>query len=184
MFATVLLAAALAQPAADANALTVLRPQHRAIGDLIVAAAERIPEADYAFKPTPDVRSVGELLLHVAGVQYFGCSFVAGTKAATPALISKNAKMDSGPVAERPTKAQIIEAVRESFRFCQETLGQVTVETANRIVKVPFLSPLLGFSEAPAHALEVYNLTHTWEHYGNLVTYMRLKGRVPPTSAK
>src|SRR5437868_14814252 len=78
----VLLAAplAFAQPkATDAAAATAnptsmsLKGNYERVKKFLVAAAEEMPPADYAFKPTPDVRSFGQLIGHLADAQYMFC---------------------------------------------------------------------------------------------------------------
>ena len=133
----------------------------------ILTAAEKMPEEHYAFRPTPDVRSFGELLGHIANAQYSFCT--APRKVANP---------NQGNNIEKTatTKAALTAALKEAFAFCDSAyeladagLTEMT-KSGQREVAVGY--PL------------TFNVAHNFEHYGNIVTYMRLKGLVPPSSEK
>ena len=130
---------------------------------ILLRAAETMPEASYAFKPTPKVRSYGEVVAHIADSQYVFCSVVLGVKNPAPA-IEKN----------KTSKAELLAALKESFLYCDKAYDGMTDATATEMVKLHGGSPKLG-------VLTINNI-HSTEHYGNLVTYLRLKDIVPPTS--
>ena len=125
-----------------------------------------MPEEHYAFKPTPDVRSFGELLGHIANAQYQFCAPVK--KAANPNQdnIEKTAT----------TKAALTAALTEAFAFC-DPLYDLPDSGLTEMVK-------MGQREAAAGYGLTFNVAHNFEHYGNIVTYMRLKGLVPPSSQR
>ena len=160
--------AALAQAPATAlaNPLTTSeRGFYGIVSGSVIAAAEKMPEENYAFKPTPDVRSFGQLVGHVADAQWGFCSTATGESAA-PKNIEKTIT----------SKADLVTALKEAVAYCNKTY------TAMTDVKGAELTKFMNFNLARLTVLSV-NSAHADEHYGNMVTYMRLKGLVPPTSA-
>jgi uncharacterized damage-inducible protein DinB len=132
----------------------------------IVKAAEQMPEEHYSFKPTADVRSFGELVGHVANANYMICSRASGAESPNKANIEKTVT----------DKAALTKAVAESFAFCEaqyDALGAKAPETID----------LFGMKMPRLNVLQ-FNVAHDMEHYGNIVTYMRLKGLVPPSSQR
>jgi uncharacterized damage-inducible protein DinB len=131
--------------------------------DDVLKSADKIPENLWSFKPTPEVRTIGQLFAHIADAQYEFCGPVAGGKA--PDSIEENVK----------TKAGIVAALNKAFAYCDSGLAQLNDTTAVQIKE------FFG-RKMTALGLFDFNTAHTMEHYGNLVTYMRLKGIVPPSS--
>jgi uncharacterized damage-inducible protein DinB len=132
----------------------------------ILKAAEQVPEEMYAFKPTPDIRSLGQLFGHIADANFQICSIASGQK---PEM--------SNIEKSKTTKADLRDALAASFKFCEAAFDGLTGARASETVKffLPGTHTRLG-------AL-AFNTAHDFEHYGNVVTYMRLKGLVPPSSA-
>jgi uncharacterized damage-inducible protein DinB len=130
----------------------------------VVAAAEKMPEASYSFKPTPEVRSFGELVGHTADAQGFFCATAAGEK---PPM--------SGAEKTKTTKADLVQAVKDAVAYCDKVYTGMTDEHAKELVK------MMGMEMAKLTVLSV-NTAHLDEHYGNMVTYMRIRGLVPPSS--
>ena len=128
----------------------------------IMKSAEKMPEENFAFKPTPDVRSFGDVLGHIADAQYLFCSAVLGEKAPE----SKSEK-------SWKTKAGLIEDLKTAFAYCDKAYAEST--DAAKAIK------FFGRDSTVINTLD-FNTAHNFEHYGNLVTYMRLKGIVPPSS--
>ena len=162
-------AVALAQdPAKPApppiTASTGLKNLYTSVRSWITRAAEAMPEEHYAFKPTPDVRSFGELLGHVANTQYNFCA--APRKMASPNKdnIEKTAT----------TKAAIVAALKTAFEFCDPAYNLADAGLTEMVKS--------GEREVAAGFGLTFNVAHNFEHYGNMVTYMRLKGMVPPSS--
>lgn len=152
--------------AQDANPLTAAtRAQHNLIKGNIVKAAAKMPEADYAFAPTPEVRTLGRLFGHIANANYMICAAAAGEKSPSTSNIEQTAT----------TKAAITSALDAAFAYCDGVYDKMTDTTG--IEKVKYF---LG--EQPKLAVLAFNNAHNMEHYGNVVTYMRLKGVVPPSS--
>ena len=136
----------------------------------IKESAEQMPEANYGFKPTPEVRSFGAILAHVAGASYVFCASARGEK---PPF----AEGDFEKTAT--TKAAIVKATNDAIAYCDGAFSSLTDATAGQMVDGPFG----GGRVARANPL-VGQIGHDNEHYGNLVTYFRIKGLVPPSSKR
>lgn len=136
------------------------------IKDWVMRSAEKMPEENYSFKPTEAVRSYGQIIGHVADVQYMFCSTVRGEK--NPGL-----KIEQ----TRKTKPELITALKEAFAYCDQAYETMTDATGVQMVK-------LGPADIPKLSVLSVNIAHGALHYGNLVTYMRLKNIVPPSSER
>jgi uncharacterized damage-inducible protein DinB len=139
---------------------------YEGIRNNITRAADKMPEENYSFKPTPDVRSFGQLIGHVADAQYLFCSQVKGEQKAPP-----------GVEKSKTTKADLAAALKEAFAYCDAAHDGLTDAQAMDKVK------LFGRERSKLGTL-YFNSSHNNEHYGNIVTYMRLKGLVPPSSER
>lgn len=150
-------------------------PLSRALGEHwngakgnLVASADQMPEAEYGFKPVDSVRSFGAILAHVAGANYVFCAPALGTKSPyAEDHFEKTAK----------SKPEIVKALRESVAFCDKAFTALTDRTAGEMVPSAF-----GSGQTSRASALVGNIGHLQEHYGNLVTYFRIKGLVPPSS--
>jgi len=136
----------------------------------IVESAEQMPEANYAFKPVDNVRSFGQILAHVADSNYYYCARAKGEVAPSP---------DGKFEKELTAKAAIVKALAASVAYCDGVYQSLTEASATEMVTppgarnaIPRAQPLLS------------NAAHNVEHYGNLVTYFRLKGMVPPSTKR
>lgn len=144
----------------------------------LAASAEKMPEANYAFKPTPEVMSFGELLGHVADTHFFYCSRVKGEK-------NPN---DGNEIQKKATKAEIQKGLADSIAYCGAIYKEMTDAKALEPLPAPVpppAAPPAGQAQAPPPpklGRLMGNVTHDWEHYGNVVTYLRIKGLVPPSS--
>jgi uncharacterized damage-inducible protein DinB len=132
----------------------------------ITKSAEQVPEADYAFKPTPAVRSFGQLVGHVADSNYMICGAAASEK--PPAASVEKTKT---------TKADLQKALADSFAYCDKVFAGMSDAKGTEAVN------FFG-NQQPRLNVLAFNTAHDFEHYGNIVTYMRLKGMVPPSSQK
>jgi uncharacterized damage-inducible protein DinB len=134
----------------------------------IVESAEQMPEADYSFKPADNVRTFGQILAHVADSNYFYCARSKGEAPPVPdGTLEKTAT----------TKAAIVKALGESVAYCDAVYAALTPVSAAEMVKtgnnqIPRVQPLFA------------NVSHNVEHYGNLVTYFRIKRMVPPSTKR
>lgn len=155
-----------AQPAGVAPHVAILKAQAEAIRSLVVRTAEKVPEELYAFKPTPEVRSLGALLGHIADGNNLLCGMAAGGKAAPDQSNEK-----------KTTRADLVAALKASYEACDKVFAATTDANATTPVD------LFGQAQTRLGMLAFTN-SHMWEHYGNLVTYMRLKNIVPPSSER
>ena len=162
-FATPLLAQAPAKQPDFMVATMQMGAQH--IRSMFTIAADSMSEADYAFKPTPEVRSFGQLLAHVAQANYDFCSSALGERA--PATEIEKTKT---------TRADIQQVLAASLDFCDRAFTSMQDETNARTPR-PFRK-----SQLPALALLNFRNYHALLHWGNAITYMRLRGKVPPSA--
>jgi uncharacterized damage-inducible protein DinB len=145
-----------------------VKVMHGMVAHNLVAAAEKMPEAEYAFKPTPDVRSFAELVGHVANANFYFCSMAKGE--ASPAKTN---------FEKATAKADLVKGITDAIAYCDAAYSSIT--DASFAEKIKAALPVLG-PENPRGAVLTFNVAHNNEHYGNIVTYMRLKGHVPPSS--
>jgi uncharacterized damage-inducible protein DinB len=131
---------------------------------IMLASAEKMPEESYSFKPVDSVRNYGQLVGHLADAQYLFCSMALGEKNPSP-----------GIEKSKTSKADLIAALKEAEAYCDKAYDTMTDASGAQMVK------LFG-NDAPKLDVLVVNNMHNMEHYGNMVTYMRIKGIVPPTS--
>jgi uncharacterized damage-inducible protein DinB len=122
-----------------------------------------MPEENYAFKASPDVRSFGQLVGHVADANFMFAAMAAGEKP-TPREIEKT----------KTSKADLVAALKESFAAADKAFGMSDADLATA-------TKLFG-ADTNRYAVVGLLIGHDWEHYGNMVTYMRIKGIVPPSS--
>jgi uncharacterized damage-inducible protein DinB len=130
----------------------------------VLKSAEEMPEENYSFKPEATVRSFGQLVAHVADAQYEFCSAVVG-----------DGKQPPGIEKSKTSKAEIIAALKEAFSYCDQAYNGMTDAQAAEVVQ------FFGHKASKLTILD-FNSGHNMEHYGNMVTYLRIKGLVPPSS--
>jgi uncharacterized damage-inducible protein DinB len=131
--------------------------------NFVAQALEQTPESLFTFKPTPEVRSLGALFAHVADGEHLFCSLALGEP-----------MMDSAVEKAKKTKAELIQALKDAAAHCEKAYGQT--DAAGQIP-----ASFFGQSVNRMFLLNM-NGAHDYEHYGNIVTYLRLKGIVPPSS--
>jgi uncharacterized damage-inducible protein DinB len=173
---------AMAQPPAQGAGATAdpfskaLKASFDTVSRYLAGSAEKMPEANFAFKPTPEVRSFGEIVGHVANTHYSYCSRIKGEK-------NPN---EGNDLEKKTAKADIVKALNDSIAYCAAAYDTMTDAKAVELMAPP--AAPAGMPARPAAApaprlrLLLGNVTHDQEHYGNLVTYLRLKGLVPPSS--
>ena len=132
----------------------------------IIDVAEAMPEEKYAYKPTPEISTFRDQLVHVAGIVQRFTDSAKGTKSA-----------EHPPTAM--TKAEVIALLKQTSQTGQETLGSLTDAQLLESVKFPFGDRMVTrytFWQGPLYQLR--------NHHGQLVVYLRLNGIVPPTTAR
>jgi uncharacterized damage-inducible protein DinB len=154
-----------AQAAPPANPITASeRGFYSFVSSAVVAAAQKMPEENYSFKPTPEVRSFGQIVGHVADASYMFCSQTLGEP--TPS---------KGIEKTKTAKADLVAALKDAVAYCNKSFDSMTDTKGSQMVK------FMSFDIAKLTLFSI-NTAHTDEHYGNMVTYLRIKGIVPPTS--
>jgi uncharacterized damage-inducible protein DinB len=170
-FVTAVVTSATVQ-AQPANPLTAgARRTYDIIKGYIIKSAAKMPEENYTFKPTPDVRSFGQIVGHIADANYGFCSAVSGEKPPLGGFAPDAVSIEK----TKTSKADLEKALADSFAFCDKVHAGMTDAAGAAMIKF-FTGEMAKLS-----ILE-FNTHHDFEHYGNLVTYMRLKGIVPPSS--
>ena len=164
-----------AQGAAPSNPLSAwLHGNFQHGKNFIARAAEAMPEDVYGMRPGPqmEVRTFGQLLGHLAIFNYLYCSDAKGEK--NPAQGKDFEKL--------ATKAELVKALNDSFNYCDSVYAGVTDASLSQTISATTDSgdkvPALRGSRLIA------NISHNQEHYGNIVTYMRIKSMVPPSSMR
>jgi uncharacterized damage-inducible protein DinB len=150
---------------------TSVNKMHMTIRRNLIEAADAMPAADYAFKPTPQVRSFAELLGHMAMANYFFCSMARDE--ASPSKVDIERTISD--------KAAMTKALGDALNYCDTVYKETTDANANQMVKVPGPG---GATETTRAQVLMFNTTHNNEHYGNVILYLRLKNIVPPSTAR
>ncbi|HEU4827939.1 MAG TPA: DinB family protein [Gemmatimonadales bacterium] len=132
----------------------------------ITMAAEEAPDSVYAFRPTPEVRTFGQLVAHVAGAQHLICG----------AAMNEDGGAENQIEEKNLSKAEIVAALKKSTEYCRKAYAQTDAAAQGA-------TRLFGQEQTRLHALTL-NATHNGEHYGNMVTYLRINGIVPPSSRR
>jgi uncharacterized damage-inducible protein DinB len=165
ILALTLVAAPSAALAQNPNPLTAnAKVQFGALSGFVVRSAEKVPEGLYNFRPVAEVRTMSELFGHVADAMFFMCSTAAGTKPPRTGIEKETAK----PL--------LVAALKEGVSYCNSVYDGMTDQKGAETVAFVF-GP-----NTPRLSVLYFVVSHTYEHYGNLVTYMRLNKIVPPSS--
>jgi uncharacterized damage-inducible protein DinB len=143
--------------------VNAIRPLYERVKDLYMQSADVASDELFAYRPAEDTRSFAELLGHVAGASYSFCSAALGED-----------NPNSTDFENTTGKAELKKALAEGFAYCDRAYAMSeskAMEDAN----------LFGREGSRLWVL-IFNVTHDSEHYGNLVTYFRANGQVPPSS--
>ena len=131
----------------------------------ILRSAEKMPEENYAFRPVARVRTFGQVLGHIAQEQYlYFCAPVKGEQKSVDIERTKTAKSD------------LIAALKDSFAYCDSVYDKMTDAEAMGTVNT-------GGSKSMKLRLLWMNIVRDESHYGNLMTHLRMKRIVPPSTA-
>lgn len=153
-----------AAPVVTSPATQAVKAQFEIIKGVLNKTAAKVGEELYSFKPTPEVRSLGQLIGHIADSQFGICAAAAGQQ-----------PPQSGIEKGKTSKAELSKALADSSAYCDTVLAGMNDTKGMESIKF-FTGP------TPRLFVLTFNIAHSYEHYGNLVTYMRLKGIVPPSS--
>jgi uncharacterized damage-inducible protein DinB len=152
-------------PAGDPQ-INAVKVQYGLAKNWVTKASDKMSEELYGFQPTPEVRTYGKVLAHVADANYFICAMSKGEK--SPMEMQSIEKT-------KTTKADIQKALADSYTYCEGAFAALTPAKAAEAVD------MFGMPQTRLSALG-FVVAHNFEHYGNLVTYMRINKIVPPSS--
>ena len=155
----------LAQNAASNPQLASAKAIYDQLKGNILKSTDKIPETKYTYKPSDDVRTIAQLFMHIADSQYLICGTAKEGKGVSRGIEKSDLK----------TKAEIVKALQDAFAYCDGTYAGLT--DASSAAMVQFFG-----QDRTKLAILSLNTAHSYEHYGNLVTYMRMNGIVPPSS--
>lgn len=177
LLATSLAAPAFAQqgqqPQAPPTTSAFLRNMYNGNKNNIIRSAEKVSEDLYGLRPGPqeEVRTFGQHLAHVANYNFLWCSQAKGEK-------NPNAGINLEKTLK--TKAEIQKAVTDSFAYCDPVYQSLNDENGAQVVEIQQENGRV--TRNTRMALLMLNVVHNNELYGNLVTTMRIKSIVPPSS--
>jgi uncharacterized damage-inducible protein DinB len=136
-------------------------------GNKLIEMAEEFPEDKYDYQPTKEVRSFGEIVRHIAAVNFRYVRQAQGQPYNDDEFAPENFK----------TKTEIVGLLKKSYQEGAELIQPATDPQMLEAVKNPY-----GDYTTSRYAFWMQAVEHAAEHYGNLVVYYRLNRMVPPTS--
>jgi uncharacterized damage-inducible protein DinB len=141
-----------------------IKQSYNGIKNNLLKMAEKMPDDAYAFKASPDIRTFGQLVGHVADSTMGTCSAIDGSPKKLGA-------------SSMTSKADLSAALKSAFDECDKAFDALTDATASQTVK-------MGQREVTKLGGLTRVVIHDNEEYGYMSVYLRLKGVVPPSSAK
>ena len=153
-----------AQTAGANPMMDAVKAQWTPIKGFLLRTATKVPDNVYAFRATPEVRTFAEILGHAIDAQMMFCAMANGDKP-QPMGAEKMA-----------TKAELTKAIETSTAYCDKVIAGMDDKKGMENIKF-FIGGM-----SPRALILSFNTGHSYEHYGNLVTYMRLNKIVPPSS--
>ncbi|MGH7577251.1 MAG: DinB family protein [Longimicrobiales bacterium] len=154
----------LASPGAQAPAhVASIRFTYDLAKGYITRSVEKVTDEQFAYQPTEEVRTFAGIVGHIADANYMFCSTAKGEE-----------NPNSREIESLTDKAELAQALAESFAYCDEAYAMSDEEAGGTVEMFGQTLTRLGVLS--------FNVTHDYEHYGNLVTYMRMNGVVPPSS--
>lgn len=168
---------ALAQAAKPAEHPTVTQALNAYVAGIeheFVPAADAMPEDKYSFAPTngefKGVRTFAEQVKHVAAVNYVFGAAILGEK---PPVETNDEK---GPDSLK-SKADITKFLTDSFAYLHKALGTVNQQNLVEPIKSPWRE-----GTTTRFQIALLAVGHPWDHYGQMVEYLRMNGIIPPAS--
>jgi hypothetical protein len=133
----------------------------------LTEAAAKMPDADYSYTPSPEIRPYAGQLAHVAFFNYVFCSAAKGEPNPNKDEFEKT----------KTTKADIVKVLGESFAYCDPVYAALTDESALQLVKQ-------GANDVARGSVLANNNSHDNEEYGVITVYLRTKSMVPPSTER
>lgn len=140
------------------------RLQFATVSGFIARSADKIPDSLYAFHATPEVRSIGQTFGHIADEYFAMCATAKGEPPPR-----------SGIEQTVTRKPDLVKALSDGVAYCQSVIAGMNETKSKEPVQ-------FYFGPTPRLSVLYFVTTHSYEHYGNLVTYMRLNKIIPPSS--
>ncbi len=141
----------------------------------VVSAAEAMPEHKFNFAPTQGefkgVRTYAQQIKHIAAVNYMLASAILGEK--PPLDLGKG---ENGP-DNITSKADVLKFLKDSFAYAHKAANSVTEANVLEMIQSPF-----GSNKTTRLTLALVMLSHPFDHYGQMVEYLRMNGIIPPAS--
>ena len=145
-----------------------LRRAYNSLKMNFTETAEKLPEADYNYRPSPDIRVFGAQVAHIANSQFNACAAARG---------EANPMQGKSVEQTATTRAEIIKALADSFAFCDPVFANLTDQSAVELVRQ-------GANEVSRAGVLTNLLVHGNLEYGVLTVYLRTKGMVPPSTER
>lgn len=143
-------------------AVSAMREQWTMTAGFLRKAVDQMPESDFNYRPVATVRTFAEIIKHVTATQLSLCSSAIDGHPLT-----------DGTETKATSKADIARELQESMNYCTKAYAQDLRTVGGN----PSAASARYFALA-------HNTAHNDEHYGNIATYMRMKGMVPPSSQR
>jgi hypothetical protein len=163
-----------AQPSQPPTMTMILDRSLKGVESEFVPAAEAMPEDKYSFAPTngefKGVRNFGQQVKHVAAANYM---FTAAIMSEKPPVELGG---ENGPDSLK-TKAEIVQFLKDSYAYAHKAYNTINESNATGQVQSPF-----GPNKVSRLGLAVLNVGHNFDHYGQMVEYLRMNGIIPPAS--
>ena len=167
MAASVAIGQAPTAPSGPTGPAAEVQRSYAAVKANILKSADKMPTADYSFKPTPDVRTYARVVNHVTEAQLKTCGAANHTAAADQPKVP----------AETADEAAIVEALKASFAECDKAFAGTTDANLTDVFDV--------FNSKRSRVGIMWGtVAHDNEQYATLALYLRLKGLAPPSSEK
>lgn len=147
---------------------TGLQRSYEGVRRNLTEMADKMPEADYGYKPHPDSRAFGQLFAHAAQSMYGSCSALKGVP---------NPMQGKSLETELKTKAEFVKALADAYTFCDDAVKGLTDANVAEMVKQ-------GQNEVARGSIVAGTTSHNNEMYGTGAAYMRAKGLVPPSTER
>jgi uncharacterized damage-inducible protein DinB len=141
---------------------TEIKARYTGIKNNLMRMAEKVPDADYSYKPVDTIRTFGGLVGHVADAQAGACGRLKGEQKSLGA-------------SSKTAKAELVAALKESFDYCDAVYDSLKDSDLNQMIGT---APRQVSKSATAWGL----IVHSNEEYGYMAVYLRMKGIVPPSS--
>jgi hypothetical protein len=164
------LAAPLMAQAQDAAANPLSTTVRKILADNaknLIAAAQVMPVEKYGFQPSPDIRTFGQVVAHVAMVNNAVCAMLFKPAAPAPAKI-----------AETDPKDKLVAGLQASMDYCDQAFAKLTDANLAEMI------PAFGGRPMTRMGVALIVTNDLIDHYAGMAIYLRMNSQVPPTAVK